>query len=358
MKVVVIGAGLSGLSAADLLTRSGIRVRVLEARDRPGGRTLSLPLQARSREHLDLGATWAWPHQGHLRRLASELHVDVFEQYVDGNLTFDQEPSASLHAYPSPMTGTFRFAGGAMALARRLMERLPQGSVAFDTVATTVDASRTAVQVGGIQAGRPVAFSADAVVVAVPPRLTEHTIRFTPALDIPLAHLMRGTPTWMGFAMKVGVIYHEPFWRANGLSGFGVSHLGPLQEIHDASPSQPGMGALFGFVGSRALMETTSTEDHRAMVLRQLVRMFGREAAHPVGYFELDWSRERYTSAPLDRQTPTVHPTYGDPLFEEPALFGRVYWAGAETTAVEGGLLEGAVRAGVRAAQDILTRLR
>lgn len=40
--LVVIGAGLSGLHAASLLSESGLRVLILEARDRVGGRILSL----------------------------------------------------------------------------------------------------------------------------------------------------------------------------------------------------------------------------------------------------------------------------------------------------------------------------
>ena len=53
--VLIIGAGVAGLAAAQTLTKAGRRVRVLEARDRLGGRVLSLadptfPLS------LDLGA--------------------------------------------------------------------------------------------------------------------------------------------------------------------------------------------------------------------------------------------------------------------------------------------------------------
>jgi monoamine oxidase len=44
MRVVVIGAGLAGLAAADELHRAGADVEVFEASDRVGGRVWSVPL--------------------------------------------------------------------------------------------------------------------------------------------------------------------------------------------------------------------------------------------------------------------------------------------------------------------------
>ena len=43
MKVVVVGAGMAGLTAAHHLRRWGYRVVVLEGRDRIGGRVWSVP---------------------------------------------------------------------------------------------------------------------------------------------------------------------------------------------------------------------------------------------------------------------------------------------------------------------------
>ncbi|MDF1663989.1 MAG: NAD(P)/FAD-dependent oxidoreductase [Planctomycetota bacterium] len=54
-KVIVIGAGAAGLTAARLLQQQGIRVLVLEARDRIGGRIHSRKVGGVA---MDLGATW------------------------------------------------------------------------------------------------------------------------------------------------------------------------------------------------------------------------------------------------------------------------------------------------------------
>src|SRR4051794_29233250 len=54
--VIVAGAGLAGLAAAYELVRLGHRVTVLEARDRPGGRVLTLRDEFDGGLHVEAGA--------------------------------------------------------------------------------------------------------------------------------------------------------------------------------------------------------------------------------------------------------------------------------------------------------------
>ncbi len=157
--------------------------------------------------------------------------------------------------------------------------------------------------------------------------------------------------------MKCVVTYRSAFWRERGACGRGVSYAGPLSDIHDASTADDTHAALFGFFGGGGSSRDRTPAQHQDQVLRQLSRMFGPEAAHPLDYLELDWAREPYTSTPQDALPLLEHPAYGHPIFRRPAPGDRVHWAGTETASQEGGYLDGAVRSGEDAARSILALL-
>ena len=85
--VVVVGAGLAGLTAARELKRNGASVIVLEARDRVGGRTHSVV--ENGGVLVEHGGQWVGPTQDRVLALIDELGLETFTQYSDGeNLQF------------------------------------------------------------------------------------------------------------------------------------------------------------------------------------------------------------------------------------------------------------------------------
>ncbi|KAK1903106.1 Amine oxidase [flavin-containing] [Dissostichus eleginoides] len=75
--VVVVGGGISGLSAAKLLKANGLTPVVLEARDRVGGRTFTV--RNKETKWVDLGGAYIGPTQNRILRLAKEYGIQTYK---------------------------------------------------------------------------------------------------------------------------------------------------------------------------------------------------------------------------------------------------------------------------------------
>jgi monoamine oxidase len=93
--VVVVGAGLAGLAAATRLVDAGAEVVVLEARDRVGGRTLTMP--AADGTPIDHGGQWVGPTHDRIATLAERVGVTTYPTWERGLNTVVRDGQA--HRY-------------------------------------------------------------------------------------------------------------------------------------------------------------------------------------------------------------------------------------------------------------------
>jgi monoamine oxidase len=89
--VVVVGAGLAGLTAARELSGAGFDVRVLEARDRVGGRTLSKAVGEHPEDLVELGGQWVGPTQHEVLSLALDFGIETYPTHTAGRNLFEDQ---------------------------------------------------------------------------------------------------------------------------------------------------------------------------------------------------------------------------------------------------------------------------
>jgi monoamine oxidase len=382
-----VGAGFAGLAAADALAERGAEVTVFEARNRVGGRVHSGRLD--NDAVVELGAEFVLPGYDVLRDTASRLGLELFEK---GTLYGDREPRdgppvtreeliAADETLRNPGTGSIAGAlerlvpspGARAAVAARLAissayeledqdaTTLGEGAVRFgdfpshgivggndrlalalaehlgSALQTSVAVSRIAWSAEGVvvRAG-DAEVAADACVIATP---APHA--FELEWDPPLPEWKRDALASVryGQAAKLFLPLVVPVPPSQTLSV-------PLRFW---TWTQHGIAAASSFAGSPSALEELEIDrgpEKWAEEVRRLRPDLDYASGAPLlsTWHDDPWARGAYSAR-------TISSPLADEALARPV--GPVAFAGEHTAGRWHGLMEGALRSGLRAAADL-----
>lgn len=335
--VIIIGAGLTGLTLAYRLKNRGLSVKLIEARERIGGRIHTI--YGEGMPPREMGATWLGSTHTRLAALLQELDIDIFEQVL-GPSAFYEPISTSppqLVSLPPNTDPSFRIAGGTSALIQALASELDQKSILLDQPVSTIEqgAEHVLVQTDTYH------IKGQKIVSTLPPYLLTQTVKINPPLPETLSALAHETHTWMGESIKVSLSYKTPFWREASMSGTIFSSVGPIPEMYDHSDVEDRAFALCGFFNGSYF--SLKKEERLSMVLGQLRKYFGKKAEDYLAYEEAVWRNESFTFSPYQNHI-LPHQNNGHPSFRNLYWEGRLFIAGSETSTDFPGYMEGAIR--------------
>ena len=334
--VIIIGAGLSGLSTAYHLKKKNIGFKVLEAQNRLGGRIQTI--YGDNETPMEMGATWFSKEHKNLLTFLSEINVGYFEQHTEGIALFETMSFEPPQKYfiPAYSHSAYRVQGGTSGIIKALHQSVGNDNIILNTeIIKIIDEGGNLKLIDNLQNE----FFCKCLIIAVPPRLISSKIDFVPELPSGVAEVMQKTQTWMSGSTKFSVEYKSPFWRKNGFSGSVYSQSGLATEIYDHTNFEETKFALKGFLNSSASHYTS--EERKEKVIAQLMHYFGNDAQYYISYSDKIWN-DKYIQAENDGFL-SPHQNNGHSIFDDAYMNNKLFITSTETSAAFGGYMEGAV---------------
>ena len=351
--IIIIGGGLSGLTAGYFLKNKAFNVQILEASEKIGGRikTTLTTIDAA----LEMGATWVFSDY-HLKNLLSELGVGIYEQFNHGYGLYETSPNSKPQKFNAgQMTGGqnyHKIAGGSYQVINALANKIGFENITTNAIVQQIEDKETFIRITTSEGNF---YDAKNVIITIPPRLLEASITFLPKLYEKANEIRKKTHTWMGDSIKFSVEYKTPFWRKNNLAGLAVSNVGLLREVQDHVNASNTAFALVGFLDLTEEQQSWTMEKRKEHVIKDMVRIFGEEGKDVLNYQDYIWRLDNNISVKgLVNNGLYAHENNGNREITKPEMNNKLFFAGAETSSENPGVMEGAVKSGKKAAEQIL----
>jgi putrescine oxidase len=160
-----------------------------------------------------------------------------------------------------------------------------------------------------------------------------------------------------GSTNKVLLVYDEPFWRGEGLSGQAFSPYSVVRELYDNTPPAGAPGVLCTFLSGEVADRTgrMSPDERRRAVLDGVAAYLGPDARGAREVIETDWSAQEWSRGAFA----ATFGVGGMTRFGQDVLrpVGPIHWACSDIAGVGHMHMEGALRSGERAAAEALAEL-
>ena len=346
-EIVIIGAGLTGLTLAYYLKQADIKFTLLEARNRIGGRIHTV--HNKNEPPIELGATWIGKQHTENIKLLKNLDIDLFAQLL-GEYAIYEPISTSLAQVvqlPPNDDPSFRVKGGTDSLINALVTKININNIETSQIAKSIEQIDNSL----IITTNDKQLKANKVVSTLPPHLFVNTIKVVPPLTEEFIDIANSTHTWMGESIKIALTYPVPFWKAKGTSGTIFSNVGPIPEMYDHSNFEKSHFAVKGFLDGCYF--SVSKKERLELIIRQLEKYYGNQANDFTNYEETVWKNEPFTSTGYTTQV-LPHQNNGHRIYQNGLLHKSLFIAGTETSSSFGGYMEGAIRS----AQQVFNQIK
>ena len=346
-EILIIGAGLTGLTIGAELSKKNLPFIILEGRDRIGGRIYTK--YGETNPPIELGATWLGKKHTALLALIKELNLNIFEQALGERAIYESistSPPQLVQLGPNEAP-SYRIRGGTSSIIQGLAKQIDHNHIKLGQTVNGIYYKDNHVQIKT----ESQTFIAKKVVTTLPPYLLNETIQFDPPLPMEFQTLAQQTHTWMGESIKVALTYETDFWNTEALSGTIISNVGPIPEMYDHSNQEHSKYALMGFLNGAYF--SISKEERLAMILAQLEKYFGPQAHSFINYEEKTWRTDNFTFTDY-KQHVLPHQNNGHPLFRKAFWNQHLIIGGAETAPLFPGYMDGAVQSALHCVKQLL----